>query len=133
MLAQVPPRRSPVGYVVALGLGAALGFRVAQAVPRGGAASASGSAADLLGAACEAGKAAACGDLGKLYALGVGVPRDLGRAADLFDKACSGGDTAGCASLGEALDVGQGRARDATRTGTRARGGATPGARDEIC
>jgi TPR repeat protein len=49
--------------------------------------------------ACDAGNAAACHNLGHLYAGGQGVPADIERAKALYDRACQGGVVQGCSSL----------------------------------
>src|SRR5512133_2816719 len=50
-----------------------------------------------LAAACDAGKAAACNDLGHDLERGAHVLKDEGRAAALFDKGCAGGVAEACA------------------------------------
>ena len=43
----------------------------------------------------------ACGELGALYAQGLGVKKDAAKARELFKKACDGRDKAGCDRYGE--------------------------------
>jgi len=66
--------------------------------------------AATLAAACEAGDAVACNDLGVSYEHGYSVPRDSVAAAQLFERACNGGVTDGCNNLGAGLER-----REATR------------------
>ena len=66
-------------------------------------------------AACEAGHAPACLELGQRYRTGAGGPKDLLRAAALFEKACEGGEPEGCASFGWLLEEGAGAPKDMAR------------------
>jgi TPR repeat protein len=50
----------------------------------------------LLEAACDAGVAVACSNLGVMYEIGLGVPKDEAHAASLFRKACDGGVSVAC-------------------------------------
>ena len=69
------------------------------------------SAADLE-KSCNAGKAAACDELGGRLRDGFGVRRDQVRAAQLFRKACQGKDKDGCADDARALALGDGQDSD---------------------
>ena len=54
-------------------------------------------------AACEAGRAQACGNWGLLHEHGLGVPPDLARAVTLYARGCDDDDGEACAHLGVAL------------------------------
>jgi uncharacterized protein len=61
---------------------------------------------------CDAGTAAACTTLGRLYADAEGVPMDPRKAMTLFQKACDAGDAKGCLNLGMGHVSGAGGVRD---------------------
>jgi TPR repeat protein len=63
-------------------------------------------AAALLTQACELGDAAACSDLGVLYALGRGVAQSDERAAALARRACEQGSAIACSNQGALLAEG---------------------------
>jgi TPR repeat protein len=50
----------------------------------------------LLEAACDAGVAVACSNLGVMYEIGLGVPKDEAHAASLYRRACNGGMAEAC-------------------------------------
>ena len=50
---------------------------------------------------CAHGSPTSCSILGRSYAIGRGVPQDLGRATELLDKACAAGVQPACGRLGE--------------------------------
>lgn len=56
--------------------------------------------------ACRVGDAHACGQLGVMFALGRGVPRDARRARTVLEIACRGGSAAACTQLGLLIAVG---------------------------
>ena len=63
-------------------------------------------AAALFDAACEKGVAVGCFDLGNLYEMGEGVPRDPARLDALWRKACDGGVVRGCNYLALRYETG---------------------------
>ena len=69
------------------------------------------SAADLE-KSCNAGKAAACDELGTRFRDGFGVRRNEVRAAQLFRKACQGKDNDGCADEARAMALAEGQNGD---------------------
>ena len=56
--------------------------------------------AEGLRRSCDAGIAAACSDLGSMYATGEAITQDLARATSLYRQACEGGAMQGCFDLG---------------------------------
>lgn len=60
----------------------------------------------LFDQACAAGSATSCVDLGLMFSIGRGGPRDVARARKLYDQACQAGEASGCARL-RALDAQQ--------------------------
>ncbi len=66
-------------------------------------------------AACDAGNAPACAELGARHRDGLERPRDPGKATGYFEKACAGGEPASCGSAGWALERGDGVAKDLPR------------------
>lgn len=60
-------------------------------------------AAQILGAACEAGGWSACSGLGWLYRHGKRVDRDAAATADLLRRSCDAGSLAGCVELGNMI------------------------------
>lgn len=55
---------------------------------------------------CDAGDAASCEWLGRMYETGDGAPQDYDKAAELYDRACSGGRDEACAHLAMMYDIG---------------------------
>jgi TPR repeat protein len=68
-----------------------------------------------LDRACKGGDAAACTNLGVIYAIGRGVAMDVSRAVALYQKGCDGGNGAGCTNLGYMYESGEGLAKDVAR------------------
>ena len=83
--------------------------------PAAAIAPASSSHADSTARACDAGTAAACTELGVLYAEGKVVTQDLTRARSLYQRACDGGNAPGCTNLGNMYNNGSGGPQDAVR------------------
>lgn len=71
--------------------------------------------ASALERVCASGDAQGCFNLGEMYALGQGVPKDETRAVTLFDRACSAGNYPACFDLGVMYTGGWGVAKDAAR------------------
>ena len=69
----------------------------------------------LLRRGCDAGRLAACNNLGYLLVNGHGGPPDPAGALALFQRACDGGDLHGCTSLGAHYREGLGAAVDRDR------------------
>jgi hypothetical protein len=69
-------------------------------------------AAPLYDRACDGGDAAGCGNLGLLYANGMGVAQNYAQAAALLSKACDGGYAGGCVNLGFLYENGSGVAQN---------------------
>jgi TPR repeat protein len=61
---------------------------------------------------CNAGKIAACDELGGRYSDGLGVKRDETRAGRLFRESCKAGNRDGCADDARALALGEGQPAD---------------------
>lgn len=68
--------------------------------------------AAALEKSCNAGKIAACDELGARYSDGLGVKRDETRAGELFRKSCKAGNRDGCADDARALALGVGQPAD---------------------
>jgi TPR repeat protein len=66
-------------------------------------------------AACNAGVASACAEVGGRLRDGLGTPRDLAKAALYFEKACAAGHAGSCAAFGWALEQGGGVTKDLPR------------------
>src|SRR5690606_21767255 len=64
---------------------------------------------------CEAGDAASCEWLGRMFETGEGAPQDYDRAAQAYDKACTGGRDDSCAHLAMMYDIGLAVEEDADR------------------
>ena len=56
-------------------------------------------AVGLFRQACDGGNILGCANLGVMYELGTGVPKDRNRAARLYRKACDGGNSEACENL----------------------------------
>lgn len=65
--------------------------------------------------ACDSGDASACDDLGSMWKVGQGGPRDPARARVLYDKACSGGRAGGCRELAALWAAGVGGQEDVAK------------------
>ena len=63
---------------------------------------------ELLGRACEGGKASGCGFLGAAMRDGLGGPTDVVAANRYLERACDGGSVAFCSDLAAALAKGAG-------------------------
>jgi TPR repeat protein len=61
-------------------------------------------AAELFGKLCDRANEMSCANLGQLYFLGAGVPKDLKRARDLGERACKAKIGIGCNVLASALN-----------------------------
>jgi TPR repeat protein len=55
---------------------------------------------------CDAGDAASCEWLGRMYETGEGAPQNYDAAAKAYDKACEGGLDDSCAHLAMMYDIG---------------------------
>jgi TPR repeat protein len=109
--AAAPPAAAPAAPVAA----AAAPPAGALAAPVAAVAATALSHADSTARACDAGTAAACTDLGVLYAEGKAVTQDLTRARSLYQRACDGGNAPGCTNLGNMYNNGSGGPQDAVR------------------
>jgi len=69
----------------------------------------------LLERVCKQGALGVCGALGRAYAGGIGVARDVPKAATLLEKACDA-DAQSCLVLAELLTVGDGVPANVDRT-----------------
>jgi hypothetical protein len=65
-----------------------------------------------LEVACDKQAAEKCFELGRSYALGQKVPKDLSRSAAFFEKGCSAGHANSCAALGTLSWMGEGVQQD---------------------
>lgn len=65
--------------------------------------------------ACEKNDATSCGNLGALYAQGMGVPQDFAKAFELYEKACRFGQPVRCLRAGILANNGQGVAASPSR------------------
>jgi TPR repeat protein len=71
--------------------------------------------AERVRRSCDGGNAAACNDLGVLYADGEGVPQNSARAAALYQQGCDGGEARGCSNLGVLYENGAGVPQNSAR------------------
>ena len=71
--------------------------------------------AHLQRAACDAGEAMGCHNLGVAYDTGEGVERDHEKAVALYTRACEQGAMSGCTGVGVAYQLGLGVGQDLLR------------------
>lgn len=71
--------------------------------------------ATRLIAACDAGEVASCGDLGRRYYLGNGVPKDMAKGERLLKKACDQNIMKSCSDLAEVINKDDGTTEDMIR------------------